>query len=176
VNRFVLAIMIAGLGLACLKCQGWGASDPKSVAVDIEVAPLFSFALTGSNAGGIDLGSANPGDTVSDSVGLDVSTNHDLVWTVSLDAFPLIHSDGVTAIPGSAFVYNITGDGTGTYNPAAGGDATIPVTPTTIYTSGASENTILSLLSSLGIRVNIPADQKTGSYTTTLNISLLDAF
>ena len=64
----------------------------------------------------------------------------------------------------------------GTEIPAAGIAVAVPTTETTVFTAGSSLFSAENTEFGLGFKVIIPATQKAGSYSTTLNIKLADAF
>ncbi len=171
-----IARMIATtLAVTGFSAFGWCQRSEKTAPVSVSVSDNFNLNLVAPNASGINFGPHSVGDEMFDTIGLSVNANHGISWTLTLSAAPLTNTDdNTTTIPGAGFNYNIAG-GNGTHVPASG-VAPVPASETTIYTADASEYNSSGLGFGLGIKVNIPNTQKSGPYSTTLNLALVDTF
>lgn len=165
------------VGMVALAGKAFAASDNETAGVNLSVNSVFALTLTGGNAGGFNFGARNAGDTFFDILGLNVVANKGAEWTLTLNAAALTHSDSVTTMPAGSFKYKIAGPGgIGTYVPDNDVTETnMPASATTIFTAGSGVFNTAGTDFNLVIVVNIPAAQKTGAYSSTLNISLVDA-
>lgn len=172
-NAIVKIAMLLGWELCFFAAPLFCATDVKTAGVQLSVAPLFSIALDKSNLnlGAVEVGSESLGGTGS-NLGVAVMSNHGLEWNVALQASPLVHSDGVTKIPSSAFKYKFTASAPGA-TPPAGSEAPVPDSKSTIYLGQASE--ALANLQ-MSFKVAVPPAQKTGNYSTTLTFTLSDNY
>lgn len=172
-KKSMLALAV-GLGLAFANLA-YSASDPHQVGVDVHVNDMFKLVLdqTALNFGNADVGT----ELTPLTVACQVYANHGMQWTVALQANPLTHTDGVTQIPGDSFRYFHTYDNPdGNEIPAVGTDAPVPTVEQTIFESGPNIYNANYAGFGVGFKIIVPPTQKTGDYSTVVNMRLVDGF
>jgi len=168
-RKWIVALAVFALSIGTLRA----ATDPHTIPVNLNVTNAFSISLDLTDI----TWTADPGTESSfEVIACEVRSNHGIEWTVTLQASPLTHTDGITEIAAENFRYAFTNDAPGTEVPAFTTDAEVPTSLTTIYTAAPSEYTVDFTGFGLGFRTIIPAIQKAGDYSTNLNITLADSF
>ncbi len=170
-----MLFMFVALCLAGTVTSGWSQTDAKALDVSANISSLFQ--IVNLNPTSVNFGnSLNVGDESFVPLGFDVKTNKGSEWTIVMQADAPHLADNSASIPVGSFRYNVSG-GAGVKVPAGGALGNVPATPSTIYTSDLSEYTTNPAVGiGLGLVLNIPLNQKSGAYVTTLNLSLVDAF
>ena len=161
---------IVGL-MAALSLVGQARSQQTEVqaAVSVTVQSIFSVGFVGGNSFSFPSG-AILGQEYFQGKTLSVSTNRGTDWQIMVSADPLANQSG-DVIP---MEFNISGAGVGVYSPSGSVFAPVNSVPVTAYTSASTERTVSGLGFSLGLRIQIPATAKTGSYITNLHVTLVD--
>lgn len=122
-------------------------------------------------------GALNPdSESAPQTVTLTVNSAIDMEWSITLDAAPLTHSDGVTTFPAGNYRYWFVFNYPGAEVPPFNSDAAIPVSAATIYTASAGEYTITSGTYGIGFKAIANPVQKAGSYTSQINLTLVNNF
>lgn len=169
-KKTLVALAIA----VCMSAPGFTAGPiARTVSVTLGIAQLFDLSLSRIT---IPFGNAAPGtETTPEAVTCIIASNIGSVWHVSINAAPLTHTDGTTIIPPADFQYFHTfNNPDGTEIPAVGIAAPVPASLTTVFTAGPGIFNANTTEFGLGFKVVIPQAQKSGNYSTTVNIQLVD--
>ncbi len=149
---------------------------PASLPTSITINDLFSLTVTQTT---IAFGAVATGvETPPVNVDMVAKSNHGMQWAVILQANPLTHTDGVTTIPGAdfQFFHNTSPSTDGVLVPASGTSIPVPTTEVAVFTANPSLFTTQFTGLGLGFKVIVPPDQKTGTYSTTVNLRISDGF
>lgn len=153
--------------------SGHAASVQQTLGVNLVVKEMFSLVVDKTS---LDFGTSDVGkELLPQIVKCTIATNHGVPWNVALQADPLTEPTG-QQIPAEDFKYFHTFDNPdGNEIPPANG-ATLPV-PTieqTAFSAGPNIFNANTTEFGLGFIVIIPQAQKSGTYTSTIRLRLVD--
>ena len=145
----------------------------QSVPLLLSIPAEFGFELTKDS---YDFREVPTGTGAQTSFGIFCKSNHNKVWTLSLNADEF--SNGTVVIPeGEAFTCAAWGDASGEFvleGTFATFPMNVPVTQTVFYTSSLNEGGKPFVPVTLEVYLSIPSAQESGNYTTNLVITMTD--
>lgn len=164
----VVAVMLVGYS-AVVRAESKSATVP----VSFEVAAEYGFTVDPTL---LDLGSIKPGWGKEPKLHptITCSSNHATVWKLALNANPF--SNGAVEMPSnpgfkcSAWSNDGSDKAQGVFAPGM----VVPAIQTDFYTSTLAEGSDQKVPITLGLYVNVPATQASGSYTTNLIITMYE--
>jgi hypothetical protein len=146
------------------------AQDAHSVRMRLKVKEKFHVRI---DCDDIDFGDVHQGDkSRREHLHFYATTNHGVEWAIQIQGEPLRHEDGHSTVPRDDFRYVLT------QTPGHGGhpgeSRPVPGAMTTIYTADPSHFVTENAPFGLGFDVNVPHNQKSGRYNSTLTIRMVD--
>ncbi len=166
----MFGIVAFAFGLAS---TGFAASVGQTLGVKLVVKEMFSLIVDKTS---LDFGSSDVGkELLPQIVKCTIATNHGVPWNVALQADPLTEPTG-QQIPAEDFKYFHTFDNPdGTETPPANG-ATLPVPAIeqTVFSAGPAIFNANTTEFGLGFIVIVPQAQKSGTYTSTIRLRMVD--
>ena len=121
-------------------------------------------------------GTLDPNSETSQTLLLTVNSDINTEWSITLYATPLTHSDEATTFPAANYRYWFTFNYPGTEDPVYLSDKAIPTTSATVYTADSTEYTANPRVYGMGFKAIVSPVQKAGTYSSQINLTLVQNF
>ncbi len=171
-NKNFFAGLVLGTSLLMPNAAGlFAAQALRSLPVTLTVKEHFDLDLKDCS---LDFGDVRQGETAREKfVRFSASSNHGAGWSIQIQSDPLRKEGDGKTIPQQNFSYAVQQSPSGNA-PSRGAFSPVPSSMTTIYSADKEHATVTDAEFNLAFKVDVPREQQTGRYSTTLYIRLAD--